>query len=103
MLRRKSATLGRSFAGSVGGYLPSTLTEMWDPQRDFAFLKLPVSGVKTMVALSRYVVRSRENTGAEFAFSSVPQVMVVTSEGSLHVYSIDLESGGECVLQKSYK
>jgi len=35
--------------------------------------------------------------------SSIPQVMVVTSEGSLHVYSIDLESGGECVLQKSYK
>lgn len=56
MLRKKSLTIGRSFAGSVGGYLPSTLTEIWDPQRDFAFLKLPVAGVRTIVALSRCVL-----------------------------------------------
>lgn len=31
-----------------------------------------------------------------------PQVMVVTSEGIFYSYSIDLEHGGECVLQKSY-
>jgi autophagy-related protein 18 len=28
--------------------------------------------------------------------------MVVTSEGVLHIYAIDLENGGECVLQKTY-
>lgn len=52
-LRRKSTQLTRNLAGSVGGYLPNTLTEMWDPQRDFAFLKLPTSGVRSVVALSR--------------------------------------------------
>ena len=29
--------------------------------------------------------------------------MVVTSEGVLHVYSLDLEVGGECVLQKTFR
>lgn len=28
--------------------------------------------------------------------------MVVTSEGLFYSYAIDLENGGECVLQKSY-
>lgn len=28
--------------------------------------------------------------------------MVVTSEGIFYSYAIDLEHGGECVLQKSY-
>lgn len=34
--------------------------------------------------------------------SSSPQVMVITSEGVFYSYAIDLENGGECVLQKSY-
>lgn len=34
--------------------------------------------------------------------STTPQVMVVTSEGIFYSYAIDLEHGGECVLQKSY-
>jgi len=85
-LRKKSLSFGRALAGSVGGFLPGTVTEMWDPQRDFAFLKLPTAGVKSVVALS--------GTNA--------QVMVVTSEGIYYCYNIDLENGGECVLQKSY-
>lgn len=35
--------------------------------------------------------------------STAPQVFVVTSEGTLYSYHLDLEVGGECVLQKSYK
>ncbi|KAM0750248.1 WD40 repeat-like protein [Meredithblackwellia eburnea MCA 4105] len=85
-LRRKSLHLGRNIAGSVGGFLPGAVSGMWDPQRDFAFLKLPTSGVRSVVALS----------------STSPQVMVVTSEGLFYSYAIDLENGGECVLQKSY-
>ncbi|SGZ30487.1 BQ5605_C048g12380 [Microbotryum silenes-dioicae] len=85
-LRRRSFHLGRNLAGSVGGLLPSTVTGLWDPQRDFAFLKLPTAGVRSVVALS----------------STTPQVMVVTSEGVFYSYAIDLEHGGECVLQKSY-
>lgn len=52
MLRKKSATIGRTFAGSVGQMLPQTVTGMWDPQRDFAYLKLPLSGVRSCVAMS---------------------------------------------------
>lgn len=33
---------------------------------------------------------------------STPQVMVITSEGVFYSYTIDLENGGECILQKSY-
>lgn len=107
MLRKKSATLGRTFAGSVGGYLPNTLTEMWDPQRDFAYLKLPTSGVRSAVALSGFVLASplQPFPLAHVARNNrtTPQVMVITSEGVLHVYAIDLETGGECVLQKTYR
>ncbi|KAJ3566655.1 hypothetical protein NP233_g6860 [Leucocoprinus birnbaumii] len=36
-LRRKSLQVTKSLSHSVGGYLPNTLTEMWEPTRDFAF------------------------------------------------------------------
>lgn len=85
-LRRRSMALGRGITGSVGGYLPNSLTEMWEPSRDFAFLKLPTPGVSSVVALS----------------ATTPHVMVVTSEGYFYSYNIDLEHGGECVLMKQY-
>lgn len=83
-LRRRSMALGRGITGSVGGYLPNSLTELWEPSRDFAFLKLPTPGVSSVVALS----------------ATTPQVMVVTSEGYFYSYNIDLEHGGECILMK---
>ncbi|CAG8537370.1 16293_t:CDS:2 [Racocetra fulgida] len=52
-IRRQSLHLGRTVAGSVGNYLPDALTEMWEPTRDFAYLKLPSSGVQSVVALSK--------------------------------------------------
>jgi hypothetical protein len=55
MLRRSSMHLGRNIAGSVGSYLPDVLTEIWEPTRDFASLKLPSAGVRSLVALSRLV------------------------------------------------
>jgi autophagy-related protein 18 len=54
ILRRTSMNISRGVAGSVGSYLPDRLTEMWEPTRDFASLKLPSAGVKSLVALSRY-------------------------------------------------
>jgi autophagy-related protein 18 len=53
-LRRKSLQMTKSLSHSVGGYLPNTLTEMWEPSRDFAFLRLPTSGARCIVALSGY-------------------------------------------------
>lgn len=53
VLKRQSMTLSRSVAGSMGSYLPDVLTEMWEPARDFAFLRLPSAGVQSVVALSK--------------------------------------------------
>ncbi|KIM78177.1 hypothetical protein PILCRDRAFT_75801 [Piloderma croceum F 1598] len=86
-LRRKSLQMGKSLTHSVGGYLPNTLTEMWEPSRDFAFLRLPTSGTRCIVALS----------------GTLPQVMVISSEGYFYSYNIDLENGGECSLMKQYR
>ncbi|PFH46756.1 hypothetical protein AMATHDRAFT_69112 [Amanita thiersii Skay4041] len=86
ILRRKSLQMTKSLGHSVGEYLPNTLTEMWEPARDFAFLRLPTSGTRCVVALS----------------PTMPQVMVISSEGFFYIYSIDLENGGECALMKQY-
>lgn len=51
-LKRRSLHIGKHLAGSVGGYLPSAVTEMWEPQRDFAHVKLRSGGVRCVVALS---------------------------------------------------
>jgi autophagy-related protein 18 len=91
MIRRQSQMMGKSVVGVVGGYLPQAVTEMWEPMRDFAFIRLPKSGLgagsqRSVVAMS----------------SSSPQVMVVTSDGGFYIYSIDMENGGEGVLVKRY-
>jgi autophagy-related protein 18 len=51
-LRRRSLNVTKSLTASVGTYLPSAVTEMWEPSRDFAFLRLPTSGSRCVVALS---------------------------------------------------
>jgi hypothetical protein len=33
---------------------------------------------------------------------TVPQVMVISSEGMFQAYTIDLENGGECSLMKEF-
>lgn len=96
IIRRSSQTIGKTFASSVGGYLPSVVTEMWEPARDFAHIKLPKETstnspggggggpVKSVVAMR----------------SSGPQIMVVTSEGFFYVFNIDMEKGGEGILEE---
>jgi len=51
-LRKKSYFIGKSFVGGVGGYLPKSVSEMWEPQRDFAYIKLRNPGSRTVVAMS---------------------------------------------------
>ncbi|PIG87462.1 autophagy-related protein 18 [Aspergillus arachidicola] len=97
MLRRTSQTVGSSFAAKVGGYLPKGVSEMWEPARDFAWIKLPKSnpgpGGNGNTGPLRSVVAMSNNT---------PQVMVVTSDGNFYVFSIDLSKGGEGTLTKQY-
>jgi autophagy-related protein 18 len=96
MLRRSSQIMGRSVAGVVGSYLPQSVTEMWEPQRDFANIKIPKStnaGSSRGGGLLRSVVAMS---------SSSPQVMVVTSDGGFYVFNIDMEKGGEGYLVKQF-
>jgi hypothetical protein len=41
--------------------------------------------------------------GAHILSSTMPQVMVISSEGYFYSYNIDLENGGECSLMKQYR
>ncbi|CAO1623269.1 unnamed protein product [Parajaminaea phylloscopi] len=85
-LRRRTSALSRLATSSVSGYLPSTLSSLWEPQRDFASLRLPTPGVSSVVAIS----------------PTSPYVIVCTSDAFFYVYSLDLETGGEGTLLKQY-
>ncbi|WYZ37412.1 hypothetical protein EsH8_II_000918 [Colletotrichum jinshuiense] len=108
ILRRSSQIMGRSVAGVVGSYLPQTVTEMWEPLRDFAYIKIPKSSTSPTGP-----VRGGNNaSGSQLTSgplrsvvamsSSSPQVMVVTSDGGFYVYNIDMEHGGEGYLVKQF-
>jgi len=92
MIRRTSQNVGMSLATRAAGYLPKQMTAMWEPLRDFAWVKVPKANagspqpIRTVVALS----------------STHPQLMVATSEGMLCIYNIDLEKGGEGVLESQH-
>ncbi|RYP87881.1 hypothetical protein DL770_004715 [Monosporascus sp. CRB-9-2] len=97
ILRRSSQIMGRSVAGMVGSYLPQTVTEMWEPLRDFAYIKIPKSS-----AMSHRSGTSGQLRSVVAMSSTSPQVMVVTSDGGFYVFNIDMEQGGEGYLVKQY-
>lgn len=102
-LRRTSQTAAKSFAGIAAGYLPSSVNQMLEPARDFAWFKVPRAGAGPGVATGDV---SRGGAGGALksvvAMSrSAPEVMVVTSEGRFFVFGIDLERGGEGVLKEA--
>ncbi|KAJ2613867.1 autophagy protein [Coemansia sp. RSA 1365] len=86
MLRRASwkGLVNSRLVGRAAQLMPDRLSELWEPSRDFAFLKLPRPNIQCIAAMS----------------SSSPQIMVVTADGYFYQYSIDLDKGGECVLLK---
>ncbi|KKA26081.1 hypothetical protein TD95_004016 [Thielaviopsis punctulata] len=116
ILRRSSVIMTRS----VAAYLPQTVTEMWEPARDFAYIKIPKSsglhsgGNTGSLASSAHASASapvlRSASAAAGAplrsvvamSSSSPQVMVVTSDGGFYVFNIDMENGGEGHLVKQF-
>ncbi|PGH26974.1 hypothetical protein AJ80_01358 [Polytolypa hystricis UAMH7299] len=97
MIRRTSQNVGTSFAATVGGYLPKGVTEMWEPARDFAWIKIPKPGSAGGASPGSGPVRS-----VVAMSSNTPQVMVVTNEGNFYVFNIDLSKGGEGTLTKQY-
>lgn len=93
LLRRTSQHVGINLASTVGGYLPKGVAEMWEPSRDFAWIRLPKSNSGASPGQLRSVVAMSANS---------PQVMVVTNEGNFYVFTIDLAKGGEGTLTKQY-
>jgi len=91
MMRRTSQTVSNTLVSRAAGYLPSSMTEMWEPQRDFAWMRIQRGSnglpVKSVVAMA----------------NNVPHVMVATNEGDFYVYAVDLEKGGECPLVKRFE
>jgi len=118
MLRRSSQIMGRSVAGVVGSYLPQTVTEMWEPMRDFAYIKIPKAGslnsprgggAGSAPGSSGSTAGTGGLAGSGGPLRSVvamssnsPQVMVVTSDGGFYVFNINMEHGGEGYLVKQF-
>ncbi|KAI0106963.1 protein-vacuolar targeting protein Atg18 [Nemania sp. FL0031] len=98
ILRRSSQIMGRSVAGVVGNYLPQTVTEMWEPLRDFAYIKIP----KSTASGRQGAITNQQLRSVVAMSSSSPQVMVVTSDGGFYVFNIDMEHGGEGYLVKRF-
>lgn len=90
-MRRTSQNVSTGLVTRAAGYLPSSVTEMWEPQRDFAWMRIPrgTNGlpVRSVVAMA----------------NNVPHVMIATNEGDFYVYTIDLERGGEGTLVKRFE
>lgn len=91
LVRRTSQNVSTSIVSRAAGYLPSSVTEIWEPQRDFAWVRVPrgQSGTaqKCVVAMGNHS----------------PAVLVATNEGDFFVFSIDLEKGGEGTLVQQYQ
>ena len=104
IIRLSSQTVGKTFASSVGGYLPSAVTEMWKPTRDFAFVKIPrePGGASTSSSSSSSAIANggRPVKSVVAMSSSQPQLMIVTSQGHFYVFGLDMEKGGEGFLMK---
>ena len=92
LMRRTSQNVGSSLASAVGGYLPKGVAEIWEPARDFAWIRLPKSGTSSSTPLRSVVAMSPD----------APHIMVVTNEGGFFVYGVDLAKGGEGILLKQY-
>lgn len=90
-LRQASQSVGAGMAARVGGYLPQSVTQGLEAQRDFAHVKIPRAQNST--GILRSIVAMSPNH---------PQLFVITSEGQFGVYNIDLENGGDGVLERQH-
>jgi autophagy-related protein 18 len=93
MIRQTSQSVAMGVASRVGGYLPNSVTQALEPQRDFAHVKIPRAAAQNSTSPLRSIVAMSANH---------PQLFVVTSEGTFAVFNIDLEKGGEGVLERKH-
>lgn len=70
-------------------YLPSQVSNVLKQGRDFATVKLPFSGEKSVCAI--------------IVLQKVPRVVVAGSDGYLYIYNLDPAEGGECSLIRQHQ
>ncbi|PTD07464.1 Autophagy-related protein 18 [Fusarium culmorum] len=80
----------------------ASVTEMWEPLRDFAYIKIPKSAAASGASRTLRDAPGGPLRSVVAMSSSSPQVMVVTSDGGFYVYNIDMEHGGEGYLVKQF-
>jgi len=80
--------LGNALVKSAN-YLPSGVSEMLSQGRDFATVRLPFFGCKTICAIA--------------TIQKVPRILVASADGWLYVYNLDPIEGSECTLVKQYR
>jgi autophagy-related protein 18 len=101
-IRKGSQSLTKQFATSLAPLLPTSVTEIWEPSRDFAHIKLPQ---KTAGTASSCIVLKLGSSKAGCLVGMAkdePHLFVVTSDGEFLNYKIDFYNGGEGKLEKQY-
>eukprot|EP00736_Rhodelphis_marinus_P012942 Rmarinus@m.16444 len=81
--KKSSGLLARHAKSLASSYLPEVISNMWEPLRDFAHIKLKESGPHQIAVNDR-------NT----------DVMVITTSGFFYEYNLDASKGGECSLRE---
>ncbi|KAI9018938.1 WD40-repeat-containing domain protein [Hyaloraphidium curvatum] len=96
LVGKRGSQLISSIAGAAQQVLPNSITEVWEPKRDFAYAKLPpgAKGFQNICAMGH------QNLSA--GMNQPHSIMVVTADGYFYQYSLDPMNGGECQLQKTY-
>lgn len=74
---------------SSANYLPSQVSNVLSQGRDFATVKLPVSGPKNVCAIT--------------TIQKLLRVVVAAYDGYLYVYNLDPQNGGECDLIRQHR
>ena len=98
LLRRTSQGVSTNIVTRAAGYLPQSVTELWEPQRDFAWCRVPRARPAHAGGGAGAPVRSVVAMG-----NSGPHLLVATNEGDFYIYHVDLEKGGEGTLIQRFE
>jgi autophagy-related protein 18 len=79
----KPKSIFTSVTSKAAPFLPSSFSDLWDPERDWCRAKIP-KGEKCLVAPME------------------GQLLVVTDQGYFYQFTMDLEKGGELVPSKTF-
>lgn len=83
-----SSYLGRALVQS-STYISSHVSDMLHQWRSFATCRLPFRQLKNVCAIT--------------TIDKQPRVLVVSSEGYLYIYDLDINDGGDCILVKQHR